>query len=281
MSAQDIGVLIGAVLGVVIAVGLLWVWPITAGVKTALKKNRSPHWMWFGIHPLGGWITYAVLKFVKPLIACPQCAQKMKAHARQCPHCGHQFDETALPAASAATPRTGIETALAARIGQGGRPKVISVLAVLLVAGGLFTLLSLPSNYTQIVNGRIEREALVLLHRNAAFHGWSVFGFWLGALLAVPAIAVGAGLWRRRTWALVSATWFLWWAIFALIVGTAVLNYAIWLGATPEVLAASQEAKLERFLIWIIGTLTGLVMLGLCGFCVARLRRDDVRTQFT
>lgn len=285
MSAQDIAGVIGGLLGFVIAVGLLWVWPITAGLKAARKKNRSPHWMWFGIYPLGGWIAYAVLRSVKPLRECPHCAEKVKAHARQCPYCGHQFDEVGLSAASVATQftGTGIETAPAPGVGasQHGRPKVISVLAVLLVVGGLSTLVSLPYSYAQNVDGRIEREVLVLLHRDAAFHGYAVLSFWLGALLAIPTIVVGTGLWRLRTWALVSAVWLLWWSMLAALIGTTVLNYAIWFGATPEVLASSQQAKFERFAIWVVGTLTGLVMLGLYGFFLARLRTDPVRTQFT
>ena len=177
----------------------------------------------------------------------------------------------------AATDETQTPTSLT---NQPQRPKVVSVLAVLLVAGGLLALASLPSSYSQNIAGRIDREAFVLLHRDAGFHGWAVFNFWLGAVLAVPTIAVGVGLWRLRTWAFVSAIWLLWWQTISSIVGTTILNYAIWFGATPEVLLASQQAKFERFLAWVIGTLTGLVLLALCLFFVARLRRDAVRTQF-
>jgi hypothetical protein len=56
MRALD---LIGLVVGLVIVVGVLTVYIglIVLGVKTAKGKNRSPHWMWFALHPLGLLIT--------------------------------------------------------------------------------------------------------------------------------------------------------------------------------------------------------------------------------
>jgi hypothetical protein len=41
---------------------IIWVLPIKLGVAEAVKKGISPHWMWFGVHPLGGWITYVVIR---------------------------------------------------------------------------------------------------------------------------------------------------------------------------------------------------------------------------
>ena len=38
-----------------------WITPVVFGIRAARKKLRSPHWMWFGVHPIGGWITFAVL----------------------------------------------------------------------------------------------------------------------------------------------------------------------------------------------------------------------------
>lgn len=42
---------------IAIAVGVLivlplWIFFITRGIKAAKESGRSPHWMWFGIHPL-------------------------------------------------------------------------------------------------------------------------------------------------------------------------------------------------------------------------------------
>jgi len=78
---------------VVCAVGALalvaWVLPVVLGIRAAIEKRVSPHWMWFGIHPLGGWIAWAVLRFgIPPLVRCPRCARTNPRDARFCPRCG-------------------------------------------------------------------------------------------------------------------------------------------------------------------------------------------------
>lgn len=70
---------------------VLWVYPVVRGIDVAREKNYSPAWMWFGIHPVTGWITYSVLKNLAPLKECPQCAEKVKAHAKVCPYCLHDY----------------------------------------------------------------------------------------------------------------------------------------------------------------------------------------------
>jgi predicted RNA-binding Zn-ribbon protein involved in translation (DUF1610 family) len=50
-----------AILAMVVVLGLLWVLPIVGGLRCAKRNSISPHWMWFGIHPLGGWIAFAVI----------------------------------------------------------------------------------------------------------------------------------------------------------------------------------------------------------------------------
>jgi WD40 repeat protein len=42
----------------------LWVLPIVWGVKWARYKGLSTSWMWFGVHPLGGWIALVVIRWV-------------------------------------------------------------------------------------------------------------------------------------------------------------------------------------------------------------------------
>ena len=49
-------------LTLIATVGGFWIWPIFLGIKTAKEKGRSPHWMWFGVYPIGGWIALAVLR---------------------------------------------------------------------------------------------------------------------------------------------------------------------------------------------------------------------------
>ena len=53
----------------------IWAALIVFGVKAAKKKNRSPHWMWFGIHPLGALIAFIVMMCLDPLKVCPQCTR--------------------------------------------------------------------------------------------------------------------------------------------------------------------------------------------------------------
>ena len=54
--------LVFVALSLIALVGGFWIWPIFLGIKAAKEKGRSPHWMWFGLNPLGGWIALAVLR---------------------------------------------------------------------------------------------------------------------------------------------------------------------------------------------------------------------------
>ena len=64
-----------------------WALPIRIGIKIAKRKNISPLWMWFGIHPIFGWFTLLVLNSAKPRKICPNCKEKIKKHAKICPYC--------------------------------------------------------------------------------------------------------------------------------------------------------------------------------------------------
>jgi hypothetical protein len=92
--------LIALVIGLVVVVIALAVYIglIVLGVKIAKRKNRSPHWMWFAIHPLGLLITLIVMACLSPLKRCPQCAQTTEQNARLCPFCGYNY---AMPGAFA------------------------------------------------------------------------------------------------------------------------------------------------------------------------------------
>jgi amino acid transporter len=85
--------IIGLVVGLVILVVFLAVYIglIVLGVKIAIRKNRSPHWMWFAIHPLGLIITLIVMASLSPLKRCPQCGQTTPEHARLCGFCGYNY----------------------------------------------------------------------------------------------------------------------------------------------------------------------------------------------
>jgi len=83
---------------VLICLGI-WASLIVFGVKAAKKKNRSPHWMWFGVHPVGALIAFIVMMCLDPLLVCPQCARPSPPGARICPFCGYSFVPAAPPAA--------------------------------------------------------------------------------------------------------------------------------------------------------------------------------------
>lgn len=92
------------VLPVLVALIVLAVYAglIILGVRLAKSKKRSPHWMWFAVHPMGLLIVLIVMACLQPLKECPQCAQTMKAQARLCAFCGYRFtgsDPQSLPAA--------------------------------------------------------------------------------------------------------------------------------------------------------------------------------------
>lgn len=75
---------------VLICLGI-WASLIVFGVKAAKKKNRSPHWMWFGVHPLGALIVLIVMMVLEPLKLCPQCARPTPTGAQFCPYCAYSL----------------------------------------------------------------------------------------------------------------------------------------------------------------------------------------------
>jgi hypothetical protein len=85
--------IIGLVVGLVIFVVVLtaYIGLIVLGVSIAKRKNRSPHWMWFAIHPMGLLITLIVMACLSPLKRCPHCAQTSPTQARLCGFCGYDF----------------------------------------------------------------------------------------------------------------------------------------------------------------------------------------------
>ena len=89
---------LGIVLLFAAVVVLGWVLPILLGVWAAKRKNYSPRWMWFGIHPILGWITCVVLLCLTPRIQCQNCGGYMMNYWRICPHCHVRLgDETSVP----------------------------------------------------------------------------------------------------------------------------------------------------------------------------------------
>ena len=86
--------IIGLVIALVIFVVFLAVYIglIVLGITMAKRKNRSPHWMWFAVHPLGLLITLIVMACLQPLKKCPNCTQATQLHARLCGICGYSYE---------------------------------------------------------------------------------------------------------------------------------------------------------------------------------------------
>lgn len=78
-------------LAIMVVVLAVYIGLIVLGVNIAKRKNRSPHWMWFAVHPLGLLITLIVMASLSPLKRCPHCAQTTQQHARLCGFCGYNY----------------------------------------------------------------------------------------------------------------------------------------------------------------------------------------------
>jgi hypothetical protein len=70
---------------------ILWLLPIGLGIPLAKKRGHSPHWMWFGVYPMGGWIVLIVFYFIQSSKTCQNCQQRSRSDAGFCPKCGQQF----------------------------------------------------------------------------------------------------------------------------------------------------------------------------------------------
>lgn len=76
---------------IMVVVLAIYIGLIVLGVNIARRKNRSPHWFWFAVHPVGLLITLIVMACLSPLRRCPNCAQSAHAQARLCGFCGFDF----------------------------------------------------------------------------------------------------------------------------------------------------------------------------------------------
>lgn len=88
------------VLGAVL--GIIFVLPVVLGVKWAKRNRISPHWMWFGLYPLAGWVAFAIIrwggqidkvgevsvKWVTGMVACPSCGKFNPVNNTSCANCG-------------------------------------------------------------------------------------------------------------------------------------------------------------------------------------------------
>ena len=93
-----------AIVVILIVLIFLGVWAslIVFGIKAAKKKNRSPQWMWFGVHPMGALVVFIVMMVLDPLKLCPRCARATPTGALVCPYCAQSLAPAPLGAPPAA-----------------------------------------------------------------------------------------------------------------------------------------------------------------------------------
>ena len=92
---QNYGIII--IMEAIITVFLMlafWIVPVPLGIKKARQKGRSPHWMWFGIFPIYGWIVFIVLCLVPKMKKCASCGERNKVYAKYCQRCNNAFEES-------------------------------------------------------------------------------------------------------------------------------------------------------------------------------------------
>jgi len=90
MRDEDVIAMVISLVAIVVFLAV-YIGLIVLGVKIAKRKNRSPHWMWFAVHPVGLIITLIVMACLSPLKKCPRCLQTTSAQARLCGYCGFDF----------------------------------------------------------------------------------------------------------------------------------------------------------------------------------------------
>jgi len=74
----------------------IWIVPVPLGIKKAKQKELSPHWMWFGIFPIYGWLVFFILCWVPKTKKCANCGEKNKLYARTCQRCNNAFEESTI-----------------------------------------------------------------------------------------------------------------------------------------------------------------------------------------
>jgi hypothetical protein len=74
----------------------IWIVPIPLGIKKAKQKELSPHWMWFGIFPIYGWLVFLILCLVPKTKRCKNCGEKNKLYAKTCQRCNNVFEESTI-----------------------------------------------------------------------------------------------------------------------------------------------------------------------------------------
>jgi len=142
---------------------------------------------------------------------------------------------------------------------ESGRPRSVTVVAVLQIIGAALGLLGIPFTIANLAGATNMSEAQRLLFSDPIWRSWTTAGIPLGAAVSVVWIFVAIGLLRLRPAARTAAFWLLTYSIVMSVVLFFVVIKVFWTGPFPPgVHEASQAAKGERFLLFC-GSLGGLV----------------------
>ena len=74
----------------------IWIVPIPLGIKKAKQNGHSPHWMWFGILPIYGWLAFLILCIAPKMKKCASCGERNKLYAKYCQRCNNAFEESTI-----------------------------------------------------------------------------------------------------------------------------------------------------------------------------------------
>jgi len=88
-----------------------WIASVILGVKWAKRNSVSPHWMWFGLHPVGAWIAFPIIrwgseishvgeisvKWVTGKVACSSCGKFNPINNAFCAQCGKPITKPLCP----------------------------------------------------------------------------------------------------------------------------------------------------------------------------------------
>jgi hypothetical protein len=78
---------IALIIGLVALGVVLWILPVALGIRVAQRKGYSPHWMWFGVHPIGGWVAFIVMASLEQKTQCRNCGGYIGSNFKICPYC--------------------------------------------------------------------------------------------------------------------------------------------------------------------------------------------------
>ena len=134
---------------------LLWIVPVIIGVIFAKKKNRSPHWMWFGIWPgVGLWVCI-ILLILKPLKICSTCGKKVSKDAKVCPYCTNSYNEIEKT-----------EKQIEEEKNKSKRTTIITVTVVVLILSAFFSIISV-SVFSSFLKSEPYQHSIMLIENNS------------------------------------------------------------------------------------------------------------------